>query len=239
MDEEIQNNLKQQYLALPPEVRTAIDDIDLPNKLQQVASNNKIMLDQAGALEIETTLVLFGLEPLDDYVNNLVKNVGLPKNQALIVAHDVDELIFKSVREALKKINEETIKTENKEVAPNEPTKDEIISRIEQPDIIKHKEDSISVSSLKSNTGISSSPTEFISRGVEIRKEILPEIEPMAILPKTTIVGQINTSSSPIENIVKSKMESPVIVPKKIVIMEEKTKLPTKTSTDPYREAIQ
>jgi len=243
MDNETQNIIAEQLKILPKELRDAISAVDYPVKLQEIVRNNKLLLDAAGKLETETTLVLLGLEPLNDYVDNLVKNVGLPKNQALIVAHDVNELIFKNVRESLRKINEEAIAAENKQVAPNEPTKEEILSRIEMPENIKTKEASVSVSSLKSNSGSTMErPADLVSRGVEVRKEMLPEIEPFSVLPKVSsliITGSpANINSSPVQNIVKSKMEDTVIVPKKIVVMEESTKLPTKIPTDPYREAV-
>ncbi len=239
MDEKTQNIISEQLKTIPQELRDAILAVDYLLKLQTITKNNKLMVDQAGELETETTLVMLGLEPLEDYVDNLVKNVGLPKNQALIVAHDVNESIFKGVREALKKINEEAIAAENKAVAPNEPTKEEILSRIEMPENIKTKEESISVSSLRSNAGLAEAPADLVSRGVEVRKEILPEIEPASILPKTN--SEI-TNTSPLQNIVQSKMEREVIVPKKIVVVEEKAKLPEKetlkTMGDPYREPI-
>jgi hypothetical protein len=246
MDQELQNNLRQQYQGLPLEVQKAIADADLPARLQEIVRNNKLMIDQAGKLEIETTLVLFGLEPLESYVDNLVKNIGFSKTQALIVAHDVNESIFKNVREVLKKINEQAIAAENAKIAPNEPTKEEIISRIEEPLNIKTKEESISVSSLKSNANVAEAPADLVSRGVEVRREILPEIGPESILPKVSFVAAanktININASPVQNIVQSKMEEPVIVPKKIIIVEEKAKLPEKeapkTTGDPYREPI-
>jgi len=236
MDGELQNNLKQQYQSLPFEVQKAISDADLPTKLQLIVKNNKLLIDQGGDLELETYLVLLGLESLEDYVDNLVKNVRLSRNQALVVAHEVNESIFKNVRETLKKMHAEAIVEENKITAPNEPTKDEILTRIEWPKNIKTKEESISVSSLRSNMPTAEAPADLVSRGIEVRREILPEIEPTAVLRKINPGGPLSINISPVQNIVQSKMETPVIVPKKIVVVEEKIKLPTKTPTDPYRE---
>ncbi|MFH0755315.1 MAG: hypothetical protein V1910_01450 [bacterium] len=107
MDDILKQDLKKQYDVLPKQIQEAISDIDLPAKLQEIVRKNKLMIDQAGKLETETVLVLFGLEPLENYIKNLVKNVGLTNIQASLVAHDINEAIFKNIRESLKKINEQ------------------------------------------------------------------------------------------------------------------------------------
>ena len=347
MDDTLTQNLKKQFDALPSNVQKAISAVDLSTKLQQIVKNNKLMIDQAGKLETETVLVLFGLEPLENYVNNLVKKIGLSGIQASIIAHDVNELIFKDIRETLKIINDGLLKEEGgtaettkngvpsrgeamKSEVPSHseiPTKEDVLAGIEHPENIKDSEQSISISSLKSNglpaqAGAKPEVHEMIDEGIEIRPDILPrkmdyhlvaqpEIAPKAtknglpsrgeaILPAistkngvpsrgeatendessrgeatendessrgeatendessrgeateneelsrgvTSLISKPTESYhqniSPVLNIVKSKLEETVVVPKKTIIVEEKTKLPEKPrlSTDPYRETI-
>ena len=240
MDEILTGDLKKQFEALPAEVQKSITDVDLSTKLQEIVKNNKLMIDQDGGLEIETVLVLFGLEPLENYVGNLVKNVGLSNIQASVVAHDVNESIFKNVRDSLKKINEEV----QKEESENNPTKEDVLSGIENPGNIKGNEDSISLSSLKSNS-VNPETHESIDKGVEIKINNLPEIAPKAVLPALPILNfkksePFHENISPVPNIVESKLNSTVAVPKKTVIIEEKIKLPEKQKFggDPYREPI-
>ena len=215
------------------------------------------MIDQAGKLESETTLVMVGIEPLDKYVSNLVSNVGLSSIQASIVAHDVNESIFKSIRESLKKINdqiaeEDKIISETEKVAP--PTKEDVLNAIEKPENIKSSEPSISLSSLPSNSPKPETHEE-ISRGIEIRVNNLPEVAPKplpavsSVIPKPTLAmpvlnfkpkEQINQNISPVNNIVESKLTNTVVAPKQTVVIEEKTKLPPEKSKpvgDPYRES--
>ncbi len=247
MEDTLQKDLKKQYDSLPPEVQKAILSADLSGKLQEITKNNKLLIDQAGKLETETYLVLLGLEALDDYLDNLVKNVGLPKEKALLVVHDVNELVFKSVRESLKKINLEAVQAENARIAPDAPTKEEILSGIETPNKIKEKEESISVSSLASNKPAVESVADLSYQGIEIRKENLPQIEIQkeAVLPVKTLRAPENIplhqNISPVENIVQAKMTGEVIVPRQNVIIEDKTKLPEKNEpkhVDSYREPI-
>ena len=88
--------LKEYLNELPSELKQAIFSVDYQKQLQEIVKRNRLMIDQAGKLEVETTLVMAGMEPMNEYTDNLVKNVGLNRNLATIVAHDVDELIFKN-----------------------------------------------------------------------------------------------------------------------------------------------
>lgn len=193
MDDTIKQDLKKQLESLPINVQKAISDVNLPIKLQEIVKNNKLMIDQAGDLEMETRLVLLGLEPLDNYVGNLVKNVGLSSIQASIVAHDVNELIFKNVRDTLKKISDEMV-AEDKETTEKSktPTKEDVLAGIENPENIKATEASVSISLQPSN---SPKPEvhEEISRGIEVKINNLPEIAPNS-LPTVSYV-----STKPIE----------------------------------------
>jgi len=237
-------DFKDYIETLPPEIKQAIYSIDYPQKLQEIVKNNKLLIDQAGKLEAETTLVMAGIEPMDKYVKNLQTNVGLSSIQASIVAHDVNELIFKNIRESLKKINDQIIEEDEVLNEKIEPSKEDVLTGIENPANIKNNEESVSISSLKSNS-INPETHESIDKGIEIRINNLPEIAPEAMLPIASSLASkpaepFHQNISPVQNIVESKLTSTVAVPKENIVVEEKTKLPEKpkTSGDPYRESI-
>jgi len=252
-----QKNFKDYISSLPAELQQAISAVDYEQKILEIAKNNKLMIDQSGKLETETTLIVVGLEPLSKYIGNLIDHVGLSNEQAATVAHDVDELIFKGIRTELQKINDEmasedanlekVIEETAAEVAAEEKTgtKENIISGIENPGAIKQTEPSVSLSSLKSNSA-NPETTETMEKGIEIKINTLPEIPDHAMLPMVTDLSvkkeePIHTNVSPVENIVETKLTDTVVVPKQTVVVEEKTKLPEKPKTssgDPYREAI-
>ncbi len=246
MDKTQEQKLKEQFDILPAEVQKAITTLDLSAKLQEIVKNNKLMIDQAGKLEIQTLLVLFGIEPIENYTNNLTKKVGLSNIQTSVVAHDVNEIIFKNIRESLKKMSNEMLEAK-KETAEkiNNPTKESILAGIEQPENIKNSEESLSMSDLKSNTPSQEIYPEMATEGIEIRVNNLPEIAPEIALPAISSLTSKPTEPfhqniSPVNNIVESKLNSTVIVPKENIIIEEKTKIPerNKSSGDPYRESI-
>ena len=221
MDNDTQKIISDQIAKLPAPIRNAIASVDYPAKLEQIAKDNKLMLDKAGKLETETTLVMLGLEPLADYLDNLQNNAGLTKNEAIAVAHDVNETIFKSIREALQKMNDETAAADasgnaapkGEWVPTKEPSKEEILSGIEHPE--------------------------------KTQVNLIPEIAPEAPLPSTSVLSPkqepYHENVSPVANIVATKMSEPVIVPKEKIVVEEKAKLPERklpVSSDPYREPL-
>ncbi len=244
-------DFKDYIETLPPELKQAIYSIDYPKKLQEVVKNNKLMIDQAGKLEAETTLVMAGIEPMNKYLGNLVVNVGLSSAQASLVAHDVNELIFKNIREALKQINDQILEedkiiaeTEKVQAFEKEPTKEEVLEGIEHPENIKENEQSISISSLKSNNVGIEMPKFTSNSIVEVRPDILPEqINPAAILPVVSSVvpkpPYFHKNISPVSS-VTDKLNTPVVLPKETVVIKMDTKLPEKNklSGDPYREAV-
>jgi hypothetical protein len=252
MDNISDPELKKQFESLPLEVQKAISGADLPTKLQEIVKNNKLMIDQAGDLQMETMLVLLGLEPLESFVSNLMKNVGLSSIQASVIAHDVNESIFKNIRETLKKINDSAVEAEKAAATqPAIPTKETVLAGIEQPSIIKNTEGTISISSLSNKPAPENHP-EMAKEGIEIKiNNILPEIAPKNPFPSVTSVSSspslapkpsepFHINISPVANIVETKMTETVVVPKETIIVPQTTKLPEKPKPagDPYREPI-
>lgn len=247
MDEETKKIISDQLKVLPEEIKLAISSVDFKVQLQEVVKRNHLLIDQAGALETETTLTLLGLEPLADYVENISRELSLPREKALIVAHDVDELIFKNIRESLQKINDESL-AEEEEIQEREQSeilnRESVMSGIENPKDIP--EESISMSSLKSNSLNPEYPIEPLTKGIEIRKDMSLEIPPEAKLPmRSPIVSTekipepLHQNISPANNIVEEKLKNIVSVPTEKVVVEENSKLPQKDiGHDPYREAL-
>ena len=165
MENDTQKIITNQLAKLPANVRNAIISADYRTKLQTITKDNKLMIDQAGKLEMETLLVMLGLEPLDDYTDNLVNNASLSRNQAIAIAHDVNELIFKNIRESLKKINNEAASTpaDENQATPgvwkltNVPVQETTIPEAEKP--IEQK---------------------VAPESAEIENDLLPEIYPEA-----------------------------------------------------------
>jgi hypothetical protein len=217
-----QDKLKEYLAKIPQNIKDIMYSLDYQKLLEEIVKKNGLMINQAGGLEVETTLVLAGLSPLREYVDNLKKALEISREKAEEIAKDVDNFIFKNIRKSLQELNEEDDKIEYviEQKAKEELNKEKLLFGIENPN--KIEEDSISVSSLGSQSRL-----ETFSNGIEVNKGQGSEI------PKEAIVQQ-SRNTSPVEKIVETKTSEPVVLQKENVIIEEKIKLPNKI--DPYRE---
>jgi hypothetical protein len=142
MDSEIEKIITEQMKKLPEDVVAAIISVDYKTKLQDVVKRQKLLIDQIGKLEMETTLVMLGLETVADYPANLERELGINSLRAKEIALDISENIFKPIRDSLKKMNDELGQVEGEEEPPvvkftdsNEVTlnRDQILNEIENP----------------------------------------------------------------------------------------------------------
>ena len=101
MNEETKKILEERLSVMPAILREAITDASLPTKLETITKKNNLLLDQAGVLETEVLLVLYGLEKHESFLSNLIKEGDLDKTRAQAVVKDVEEMIFTPVKEFL------------------------------------------------------------------------------------------------------------------------------------------
>lgn len=104
MNDNIQQIIKQRLNELPPDIREAIKSGNLAQKFSSIAEKHNLHLDQNGSLQTETMLVMLGLEPTEDYVNNLERELETSKNEAMAIAEDINKNIFSDIRESLRKM---------------------------------------------------------------------------------------------------------------------------------------
>lgn len=255
MDNDTQKIIANQIATLPEDVRKAISSVDYASQLQEIVKRNKLLIDQAGKLETETTLTLIGLEPLNDYVTNISRELGIPMQKAIIIAHDADDLIFKNIRDSLRKMNDQVLE-EEPGVGVAQPSREDVLEGVENPKNIQAREQSVSVSSLKSNSANPEYPSEKIDTNIEVRRETTPEIPPKAMLPMKSLTelaqnktdSPLHENTPPVENIVEEKLTNTITSPKETISVTENSKLPTKPplpptpaptkNFDPYREPL-
>jgi len=131
MDNETQKIIEDQMKNLPKDVLEAIISVDYKTKLQEVTKRQRLLIDQAGKLEMETTLVMIGLEPLADYVGNIQREMAVSEARAREIAIDVSDNIFKPIRTSLETINKSL--NETPEVIEPDLNRDQILNEIENP----------------------------------------------------------------------------------------------------------
>lgn len=244
---------------LPRDVKEAIVSVDYKAKLQEITHRQKLLIDQAAKVEMETTLVMIGLEPLADYVANLQTELSVSETRAKEIALDVSDNIFKSIRDSLRAMNE-PVETEasrdeqatatkapgwrEKIIGEDEPVtkftntnetnlnRDQILNEIEDPSII-------------------SGGDRTMAFGTKIEKPVVTtqEIEIRPAQAIETVPGQIvkdisqNTGDTG-HNIFESKMTSPTVISQQVINTRPENKLPEvnknrpTSGVDPYREPI-
>ncbi|MAG12509.1 hypothetical protein CL630_01725 [bacterium] len=101
-----QNIIQNQFKTLPKDVQEAILSVDLRKNLQIITEKHNLHVDQAGALENETLFIMLGLEHPRDYIRNIMRELDIDTSAAKKLATDVNEQIFRPIRESLKKIHQ-------------------------------------------------------------------------------------------------------------------------------------
>jgi hypothetical protein len=217
----IQDIIKARYKELPPEVQKAITAENLPGKFEDLTKKYALRIDQSGSVQLETLLVMLGLESSEDFIGNLSKNAEISRDMAKLIATDVNTNILSDIRHSLRNLEEEeeaiealgveeTLPASPLPVAEQHITKEETLQGIENPTI-------------KSDFKINLIPTSQAPTLLPITSSV----------PSTpSFINKIMTTStvSPTEKIEKKAETVPAVAP---------ALPPTKPKVDPYREAIE
>lgn len=211
MDEQLLNQVKIQMSNLPEDVRRSVLSVDYQLKLREIVKRQRLLIDQAGSLEIETLLVMIGLEPLSQFVPNLQKNLNLPILRAKELAMDVSENIFKPIRKSLHELK--TNQDDGEVVGINKTTKKEVVTAPNPTEI-------------KTKTNEAPNLAIEVATDARYQKDFQVETKQKEPSPTEQKLNQINlTQRVVIQNPTNTKLP-PV-----------EKKLPT-DGLDPYRELI-
>ncbi len=89
--------------VLPPETLVAIDAVPWREVIYNMRERKGFNLTQLEDLELETELVLCGLVPPEKYPNELATRMGLSLPQVTVLVEEMNDLVFKKIREELVK----------------------------------------------------------------------------------------------------------------------------------------
>jgi len=108
MANEIQTILKMNFEKLPSDVKRAVLSVDFEQHLARISQKNALQVDQMTALENETMFILLGIEHPRNYISNLARELTIDVAKARAIAQDVNEKIFRPIRDSLKQVHEIT-----------------------------------------------------------------------------------------------------------------------------------
>lgn len=89
--------IEEQLKTLPPNLQQAIGAVPWKALVQEIGKANALDTEQIVSLEQETMLVVYGFENPDDYVLNIVREVGVSEEVAYTITGSVADKIFESI----------------------------------------------------------------------------------------------------------------------------------------------
>lgn len=247
--------LKARFEQLPEDIKEAIMATPWEEKLKQISDKHSLHIDQAGRLDEETVLVMFGIEHADNLVPNIAKHVEVSEEKAEAIAEDLNREIFLKVRESLKKIfTEKKEEAEEKSDTEEIPSREDILREIEDKEhhnlpTVNKPELHLEIPFPNEIMGKPTTPrsTESNSQKVEIETKDERPIE-ISISPeqnkKKITELQPDILRTMEKDIFKAKMGGTVSVPKETVEIKDTVSSTKATQPnaggkiDPYRERI-
>jgi len=245
MDNETQNKIAEIYAKLPADIKQAIASSNYKQKLTELFRKYQLHVDQAGALETETSLVMLGITHPNDFVGNLKENLNILDDKARLIAKDVNDMIFLSIRASLMKMHEEVERGETPKVIPPQPQPIPKPSFTPQPQITP-KPVNMSTPQPFQKPAAPTPPApvqKFVPPTVKIPPTQNPVEKPSLNKPP---LQQPIVSLRPQESMAGQKTTSIVKVPSQEITLREEPKTPQtfvnpikkQYTVDPYREPL-
>jgi len=115
MTEKLQQTIKEEVGRLPKEMQEVINVIDWLKISEEIGKKYLLEEGEIEDFQLETLLVLIGVEGPTSYAINIENQVGTTKDEAVKMAKEAFEKIFLPIGNAL----EENIKKNLKNIKPN------------------------------------------------------------------------------------------------------------------------
>lgn len=95
--------IQDQFASLPTDMQQVISSADTASLIQSIGAKHGLRIDAVGTLVEYSGLIMLGLIESDEFVNSLVRETGVNREQAANMAMDVDNQVFSQVRNSLRK----------------------------------------------------------------------------------------------------------------------------------------
>ncbi len=106
MTEKLKQTIQEEVMKLPKDAQEAINSFDWVNISGEIGRKYLLTEDEINDLQVETLLVLVGLEDGEYFAQNIENNVVTTKDEA----EKIDEEIFKKIFTPINNIMEENIR---------------------------------------------------------------------------------------------------------------------------------
>ncbi|MDP9249207.1 MAG: hypothetical protein M3M85_01705 [bacterium] len=238
--DELQIKIEKARMGLPEDTRSAIDAVDWRGVIMQIRNKEGYDFIQLSELETETELLLCGLANPEEYPKHVEKGMGISREAAQKLVNEMNEKVFKKIKEELIKITE-TKKVAAESAVPRAPVAVAVDKTLEEG----LGKAGIQITEARANGNAAAEATET-------REEILEKIEAPTPAPTPSTPSR---ASVPVEThpLLAEKLSGPMQIPstKTVHSLDNLTKppvppattpakptasAPQKYSEDPYRE---
>ncbi|MCK5021860.1 MAG: hypothetical protein KAR54_01255 [Candidatus Pacebacteria bacterium] len=232
--------LKEKFLSIPEDVRAAISSTDIAQKLQELGNEYSLQLDEIDKLFNEIGFVMLGLKKSSDFVKNIQNVSGLSYEKSKQLAEDINNSIFKDIRESLKEIHQQSDLEEDEDL-DEDAVRKEIMSEIEKPTI--KTTDIINIPQMNEKESTS---TEAIVAKKDFNVIKTSSTEDSGVVKKENIVVDLPTEQTDEISLTKPSLAEAVIEKREqsakssiAKTTTDKQKQEKNTIIDPYREPIE
>jgi len=93
------------YKNLPNDLKTVFFSANKDETIESIGRKHNLTIDKIGELANETGMVMLGVTHPNEFIGNLADRLEVDKEKARAIAGEINEQVFKKVRESLRKIH--------------------------------------------------------------------------------------------------------------------------------------
>lgn len=124
-----QEEVLARYDKLPDVIKDAMMEEATAQKMSAIGKTHGLLLDKVGIMAEETGYVMLGLEHPNNFVANLKEALEISEDKAIAIAQDINQQVFKPIREHLMDIHKIVAEKPKPSFAPKNKEEDTFISK--------------------------------------------------------------------------------------------------------------
>ncbi len=228
-----QNQYTEIFQKLPAPIKDVVAASTTSEKIFKIAQTHRLQVDQSGTLNNIVLDVLMGITSVKNFLDTVKQEINLEPHEAVALVNDIDEQIFKPVREAMEKAFAGGAPYKPRTIATADENDDEHL-HLTKRDVLKEIENPAESQVRKVLINNPDSHKEDNPKPENIPKE------PEATIATTEAVEEYHEelTGNKIE-IRKLPVEASEEAPKEEIKTPEPQNTEQKYQVDPYREPIE
>ena len=129
--------LQEKFDSLPQDIQQAITSETVSGNLEILGQKYSLRVDKIGDLIDEVGMVMLGFKKSSDFIGSLSKRLEIDRETAESLAVDIDNDVFKKIRESLRNVQfgSEHVDTPEEHEDPDyghSPTRDSLLKEVER-----------------------------------------------------------------------------------------------------------